>query len=260
MHLQKTAYNSALRAYSPQSKLITGLALLLACLLLDSAPVSLAVIAAVGAVNVALGRIPLIKYIGLLSIPLGFLILGAVTIVFGRAGLNPAQNAAIMSANIFGTDYAVTRASLYAGVSLILRSLGAVSCMYFIALNTYISDISAALISFKFPRLLITLMELVYRYIFVIFDEMARMKTAQDSRLGYLGFKTGLSSLGRLLGSLFIRTLNRCDNMYNALASRGFKGEIPMLERSYKDSRPVWLFGALGCVGLCALRFLEVRG
>jgi len=250
MYLQKTAYNSALRAYSPQSKIIIGLALLLACLLLNSVPVSAALIIAFCFINVVLGKIKPLKYLGLLMIPLGFLVLGTLTVVFRPA---PPEGA-LLSFSVFGACFSATRDSLIAGAALILRSLGAVSCMYFIALNTLISDISAALLSFRFPKLFVALTELVYRYIFVVLDELTRVKTAQESRLGYVSLKTGMNSMGRLFGSLFIRCMVRSDNMYNALASRGFDGGIPMLAGAYKSSGAVWLSGAAGCACLCALR------
>lgn len=84
-----------------------------------------------------------------------------------------------------------------------------------------------ALGKLKLPEKLIQLIMFTYRYIFVLLEELRRMSTAARARL----FKKGtnvhtLKVAGNLTGMLFIRGFERTEHIYNAMASRGYKGKL----------------------------------
>ena len=71
--------------------------------------------------------------------------------------------------------------------------------------------------------LLITTLALMYRYLFVLFDEADRMKRARASRTFS---KSGLRSwnvLSGIIGQLFIRSSERAERIYSAMCARGWK-------------------------------------
>ena len=88
-----------------------------------------------------------------------------------------------------------------------------------------------ALQELKVPNKLIQMIMFTYRYIFVFVGEMRMMFTAAKARL----FKKRtsiftLKIIGNLTGMLFIRAFGRTQSIYNAMASRGYKGSIRILE------------------------------
>ena len=88
-----------------------------------------------------------------------------------------------------------------------------------------------ALEKLKFPHKLIQLIMFTYRYIFVLLEELGRMSTAARARL--FKKRTNAHTLkitGNLIGMLFIRSFERTQRVYNAMASRGYKGRLKTLE------------------------------
>ena len=67
---------------------------------------------------------------------------------------------------------------------------------------------------------------MMYRYIFVLLDDAMVMNNSQKTRLGYNGFKNSYRSLGLLVGSLFIKSLDKGDDIYATLNSRGYTGNL----------------------------------
>ncbi|MFH1901544.1 MAG: cobalt ECF transporter T component CbiQ [Candidatus Omnitrophota bacterium] len=84
-----------------------------------------------------------------------------------------------------------------------------------------------ALEKLKLPNKLIQMVMFTYRYIFVLLGELGRMSTAARARL--FKKKTDIHTLkitGNLIGMLFIRGFERTQAVYNAMASRGYKGKL----------------------------------
>jgi cobalt/nickel transport system permease protein len=76
------------------------------------------------------------------------------------------------------------------------------------------------------PRLLVMLCSFAYRYIFLLVDEAERMERARDSR-GYGGrWLWQAKVVGQMIGTLFLRSYERSERVYVAMASRGFDGRI----------------------------------
>ncbi|SET55431.1 cobalt ECF transporter T component CbiQ [Oceanobacillus limi] len=84
-----------------------------------------------------------------------------------------------------------------------------------------------SLTGLKMPPMLITILILSYRYVFLFLDDISRMMTAAKSRFfkGELGVRS-LRVYGHFIASLLIKALHRSDKMYEAMASRGFNGQL----------------------------------
>jgi cobalt/nickel transport system permease protein len=70
-----------------------------------------------------------------------------------------------------------------------------------------------------------------YRYIFVFIEESKRMFIAAKARL--FKKRTDISTLritSNLISMLFIRGFERTQCIYNAMASRGYKGNLEILD------------------------------
>jgi cobalt/nickel transport system permease protein len=72
----------------------------------------------------------------------------------------------------------------------------------------------------------------LYRYLFVLIDEAQRVRRARDFRgaaLAPLGRR--IAAAGGVIGSLFLRTLNRSQRVHLAMAARGYHGESHSLSQ-----------------------------
>ena len=228
------AYRSKIAEIDPKGKLLFSFLPLAICIGSTSIFVSLCTLVILSAASLHYGAVDLKRYLRLFMVPGAFLLLGTLTIIVGRV---PAGEEMLLGFVVGENAYGVAAQSLYRGGRLILRALGAVSCMYFLSLNTPMNGIFDLLEKSPLPKVIVSLIELIYRYIFVIWEEAAVMRVAQQSRLGYRNFKTSLISVGTLAATLFIRAYQRVDRTQAALESRGYReGKLDTLEEEYRPA------------------------
>jgi cobalt/nickel transport system permease protein len=80
-----------------------------------------------------------------------------------------------------------------------------------------------ALKAMRVPALLVTLLALMYRYLFVLLAELERMRRARACRTYTAGRTLAWKNTAVLIGQLFIRTTERADRIYAAMCARGWK-------------------------------------
>ena len=78
------------------------------------------------------------------------------------------------------------------------------------------------------PRLLVSQVALLYRYLFVLFAEAQRMRRAAQLRSPERGLLS-LALFGSLAGHLLLRALDRGDRVHRAMRCRGFSCRMPTL-------------------------------
>ncbi|PIP48819.1 MAG: cobalt ECF transporter T component CbiQ [Chloroflexi bacterium CG23_combo_of_CG06-09_8_20_14_all_45_10] len=81
------------------------------------------------------------------------------------------------------------------------------------------------------PRMIVLILSFMYRYIFVLVDEVMRMRQARDSRNFGGARLRQLKTIGNMIGTLFIRSYERGERIYAAMLARGFDGEVRSLQR-----------------------------
>jgi cobalt/nickel transport system permease protein len=82
------------------------------------------------------------------------------------------------------------------------------------------------------PQVVVMQLGFLYRYIFVLIDEAMRVRRARDFRgasLAPVGRR--LAAVGGVIGTLFVRTLDRSERIHLAMAARGYRGEPHSLSR-----------------------------
>lgn len=252
MLTDKYAYSSSLSGVSPEAKIVFSTVPLAICILFNSVALSCTTIIIMAIVTVKFGKIKFARYIGFILIPFGFMVIGTLTILINRF---VPGHALIFGFQVGRYAYGIDEASLNTCLKTISKALGAVSCMYFLSLNTPLSDIFQVLGRTRLPNVIVTLMELIYRYIFVLLEEAQRMLIAKDSRLGNCNFKTSLNSMGELVSMLFIRAYLRSERIYAGLESRGYSGQFKTLDKEFKYSKIMYIAAAmvslvLLCIGM----------
>lgn len=96
---------------------------------------------------------------------------------------------------------------------------------------TPFDQLLVALQKMGMPRLFAALLSFMYRYLFVLFDELERMRTARKSRtFGPRGVWASWKQSTQLVGMLLIRSLDRAERIHGAMCSRGWQGRIHSLD------------------------------
>lgn len=122
--------------------------------------------------------------------------------------------------------------------SIALKSWISVQAAIVLAASTPFPELLMAMRAVRIPRLLVAIFSLMWRYLFVLADEVVRLTRARAARSGDTGradLKTGGSLTwraqvtGGMAGSLFLRAIERSDRIYNAMLARGYDGEIRAL-------------------------------
>ncbi len=174
-------------------------------------------------------------------------ILAAVPILFDREG------EALFSVPLFG--WTATDTGLEALSSIFVRSWLSVMAATILTASTEPDHILRALRWFKVPPIFVSTISFMWRYIFVIGEEAQRLMTAREARSarpmgktgGGLRWRAGVA--GNMVGSLFLRTLNRSERVYVAMLARGYNGEMRSLERhSFGNSDAVSAVMLLPCL------------
>jgi cobalt/nickel transport system permease protein len=77
------------------------------------------------------------------------------------------------------------------------------------------------------PSVFTVLLSFMYRYLFLLIDEIHRMKRARDSRSFGGKWFWQLETIGHMIGTLFLRSYHRAERVYLAMLSRGYQGVMP---------------------------------
>ena len=114
-------------------------------------------------------------------------------------------------------------------VALLARSMLCMLILVILTNTTPFVELLRGLRKLGCPKILVATLGFLYRFLFVLADEVMRMKQARDSRrVGRAPARAELHMLGSMLGTLLIRSFERADRMYQAMLSRGFSGDFPV--------------------------------
>ncbi len=205
---------------------------------------------------VAVARIPLRVSLGRSLIALPFALTAAASLPFMRPG------APLWSLRVGPWQLAITAAGLVALAAVLAKSWLSVLAAGLLTATTPFNELLAGLQALGLPRVLAALISFLYRYLFVLVDEAERLWRARESRSAHLDRRSGgtllwrTQVLGRLIGSLFIRSYERSERIYQAMLGRGFSGEI----RSYSPRRIPRADYEIGLAFAVALALLVLGG
>ena len=231
--IDKLCYQSKLRYVNAAEKSVYAMLTLVLCIVSRSPAVAAAAFTANGLLTVGKGKIPLSRYVRLLLLPAAFLVLGTAALVFNLSR-EPLDAFAFPVGEWYITG---SRAARGQAARLCATAFAAVSCLYFLALNTTMTDIMGVLAKMHLPSFFIELMLLIYRFIFVLLETASAILTAQESRLGNRDFRTSVRSFGGMCAALFVLALKRSNALYDAMESRCYDGRIRVLSREYPPAR-----------------------
>jgi cobalt/nickel transport system permease protein len=114
---------------------------------------------------------------------------------------------------------------------VVMRSAVAFLAALWLVSTTPFERLLAAVCRLGMPRVFAALLAFVYRYVYVLFDELARMRTAQRARtFGSRVSRTRWTGAVQLVGTLIVRAIDRAERIHGAMSSRGWTGNFTTLD------------------------------
>ncbi|HEX9016029.1 MAG TPA: cobalt ECF transporter T component CbiQ [Chloroflexota bacterium] len=230
--IDQYAYSTRSRMVDPAHKLVLSLSVIVLCLVLDRPLVGF--VAALGMWILAnrWAGTPARVFGGVLAAEAMFLVTAVVGVAISVGAAPPAGSwwGTMVGPWWVGT----TQSSVDLAARLVARALGGAAAMNFLALTTPLVDLMEVMRRLRVPPVLVDLMVVMYRFTFTLLDSLARMHTAQESRLGYASFQRGMVSAGLLAGGLFADACRRTARVQTALESRCYDVDLRVLPLTYR--------------------------
>jgi cobalt/nickel transport system permease protein len=183
---------------------------------LSAWPAWAACAAVLAAVAVA-GRVPPAVIWRRSRIVLPLVIAAAIFVPFARHGT------AVFSMGPFDASREGLETLLAVAVKATIGTVSAV----LLGATTSVPEIIRGLEAMRVPRLFVLVATFMYRYLFVIADELGRMRAALVARGYRPRHLFQVAPLGRMISALFLRSYARGERVYLAMRARGFTGEMP---------------------------------
>jgi len=200
--------------------------------------------------TIVFAKVPIKFYLQLITLPLGFAVMGVIIILFFFGSGHE-----ITAINIAGHHLAIGSQGLDMAVLVMARTLSGMFCLFFLALTTPMVELFSVLKSSRVPDVIIELSMLIYRYIFVLLEVAVSIKFAQTVRLGYKDLLTSLHSTGMLAGTLFIRSWEQGERLYVAMDSRCYDGKLAMFSQKKPVKAPELVLTSLYVISIIAISF-----
>ena len=200
-----------------------------------------------------------LKYILTRSLLASPFILAGLPLLFTVPGVPLAEF------SLFGLPLTLSAAGLVRFASVLLKSWIAVLSAILLAGTTSVPDLLGALRALHLPKLLVAVIGLMWRYLFVMADEVLHLLRARTARSGLSpdpAYKSGGTVLwrgkvaGGMMGNLLLRSFDRSDRIYAAMLSRGYDGEVRGLPQPALTPMDYFLLAA----GLAVLGLLLALG
>jgi len=144
----------------------------------------------------------------------------------------------------------VTREGLLMAANVLAKALLCVFSLLLLVSTTRFDHLLRALGTLRVPRVILIILSFLYRYLFILIDEVLHMKRARDAR-SVNPRRVHLRAGAGIAGVLFVRTYERSERVYQAMTARGFDGEVRALQPfHFKLSDGVALAGGWAVVAL----------
>jgi len=129
------------------------------------------------------------------------------------------------------------------GLTIFLKGLCSLVLLILLASTERFHRLLAGLRKLGIPRLLGVISALMYRYVFILHDELLRTNRARDSRTPGKIKINRMRIYGNQAAMVFIRSMERSQIVYNSMLSRGFTGEFPNINKLRFRTRDALLSG-----------------
>lgn len=135
------------------------------------------------------------------------------------------------SYNVWIWQVQVTHSGLQLLWNILAKAWLSILSLILLTSSTRLPILLKGLAQLGLPRVIIMILSFMYRYIFILMDEVMRMRQARDSRNFGGGRRWQIQTVGNMIGTLFLRSYERGERVYAAMVARGFDGQSRTLDR-----------------------------
>lgn len=122
----------------------------------------------------------------------------------------------------------VSEPGLWAGWNLLAKATLGVWAALVLAATTPIAGVLAGLSRLRCPEILLQITAFAIRYAHLTVAEVTQMRLARLARCDDPRFLWQAGALARSLGVVFIRSFERGERVWQAMAARGYTGRLPL--------------------------------
>lgn len=141
-------------------------------------------------------------------------------------------------------------------VTLLMKGIFSLMASFLLIATTPIEEICSGLRVIRFPRILVTLILLTYRYIGVMLDEVGIMINSYSLRApGQKGIH--YSAWGSFIGQLILRSMDKATMLYESMLLRGFQGVFDYRITKSKN-RYSWIIALILAALIVVCRIINV--
>ena len=129
------------------------------------------------------------------------------------------------------TDEITIRGGWITALSILIRFVLGMAALIALASTTRFAELLKGLEKLGVPRILVTQLRFLYRYLFLMIDQamhLRQARAARDAGCGPVGQRW--RSAAALVGVLFTRTLEQAERVHLAMIARGYDGTIRLLK------------------------------
>lgn len=163
----------------------------------------------------AVARIPPAFAAKRMTIEIPFLLLAMLLPLFGSGPTTEVLGIELSNAGLWDAWNIIAKATMGLAIAVVLGA------------TTEVTDLLAGLDGLRVPSVVTAIAGFMVRYVDVILGDWSRMRVAMASRGHDPRWFTQIGPYARTIGSVFIRTFERGERIYLAMASRGYAGEMP---------------------------------
>jgi cobalt/nickel transport system permease protein len=185
------------------------------------------VLAGLVALAAMIARLPLRTVVRRLVIEVPFLLFAVLLPLLGRD----------RSVEVLGLH--LSQPGLWAAWNIVAKGTIGVAASIVLASTTSVPHMLHGLERLRVPRQLVAITGFMVRYGDVIGDELHRMRIARESRGAGGGRYSHARAVATSAGALFVRSYERGERVYLAMASRGYVGSMPL--RSASATARAWI-------------------
>jgi cobalt/nickel transport system permease protein len=151
-------------------------------------------------------------------------------------------------------SFAITDAGLLVAATLAMKTIALVSLALTLLASAPLHVTLAAAGKLGTPKLLVHLTLLTYRYVFLLFEELNRLRIALRVR----GFRNAMTvhayrTVGQVTGTLLVRGSDRAERVAHAMRCRGFDGHFRTLTEFQTTASDRFLFIVIVGTGVALL-------
>jgi cobalt/nickel transport system permease protein len=257
--IDEIAYASPFKEWPPLGKFALALSLLVSSLVASSVviPILVFLIGFSLLFYSTKMRFPRVIILALVD-GLGIFLIGAIVIALVTAG-EPLWS---IDLGIIVLNFSKQGVDL--GLLVFLRAVAGVTVMLFFATSTPIPYFAHALRQLRLPKEIVELTVLIYRYSFLLLEQLDTMYIAAHCRLGFRGVKNKFRTTAKISVGIFTRSLDIAERSQVALNCRSFRGEFHALHPPAKLTAnwilfPIIVFGIMYVINLIVVNPAVLR-